>query len=554
MKNPFRRRENEVDKQIAALREISEAMQEAADRVAIETSAPMLKRKLAELDPRLLDLIMDQAQYETIVGYSDLSAGSRMRAVTACRFANRTDVQIGNAQNTWTDWGFGRSVDIRAVDDGANEIWQECWTAARNRAIFGQRFIHELSKQILTDGELFFIGYASRVDGKTTWRTLKTEQVPHIVHAEDDAAINVWYIVTLDGEAVAIPDAFTLFSDELRNRFDGVALPHNVTDINQTDGALANGGTYAVIVPAMRNRDDDGRGWPEFHKALAWSSVYSQMLREYSAVFSAVAMFVDKVKVKGGQRTVDDVIAALQSSLVTGGGYSDTNPRPAAGSTWMENESLDRTRMPLGSAAGDAQTGTGILALQLATGLGVKASDVGRVDMFQNKATADIAAESPQQRWQRYQLFWADVWGDVVETTLRLYGMFTRTQFSSYEAGVSSTLPLDLDTTEIAQAMDAINKAAAAMTMGYDVAARANLALAELLLLDLGVADVDAILQTPQSAEAAALPAAFGESHTPVTVPHRCPLCGYHEAYSYEGHGGLLVCAGCGKTYDPSIE
>ena len=552
MKNPFRRRENEVDKQIAALREISEAMQEAADRVAIETSAPMLKRRLAELDPRLLDLIMDQAQYETVVGYSDLSAGSRMRAVTACRFANRTDVQIGNAQATWTDWGFGRSVDIRAVDDGANEVWQKCWTAARNRAVFGQRFIHELSKQILTDGELFFIGYTARVDGTTTWRILKTEQVTDIIHAPDDDAINVWYIVTLDGESVAIPDAFTLFA--LRDRFEGTELPHNVTDINATDGALANGGTYAVIIPAMRNRGDDGRGWPEFHKALAWSNVYSQMLREYSAVFSAVAMFVKKLKVRGGQRTVDDVIAALQSALVTGSGYNDTNPRSAAGSTWLENESADLTSLPLGSAAGDAQTGTGILALQLFAGLGIPASAGGRVDMFQNKSVSEVAMQIPQQRWQRYQLFWSDVWGDVVETTLRLWGWFNKQAFENYAAEVSSTLPLDLDTGEIAQAMDAINKAATAMTMGYDVAARANLALAELLLLDLGVTDVDAILQPPQPAEVAVLPAAFGESHTPVTVAHRCPLCGHHEAYSYEGHGGLLVCAGCGKTYDPEVE
>jgi hypothetical protein len=334
------------------LREISVAMQEAAEQVRIETSAPMLKKKLAELDPRLLDLIMDQAQYETVVGYSDLSAGGRIRAVTACRFADRTDLQIGNAAQTWTDWGFGRSVDIRAVDTQADEVWQECWTAARNRAIFGQRFIHNLSKQILTDGEVFFIGYVSRQDGTTTWRTLKTEQVTEIIHAPNDEAINVWYIVTLNDKPVAIPDAFTLFA--MRDRFEGVELPHNVTDINQTESALENGGTFAVIVPAQRNRDDTGRGWPEFHKALSWSNVYSQMLREYAAVFSAVAMFVDKIKIQGGARTVNDVISVIQSSLVSGSGYSETNPRPVAGSTWVENEAVDRTRLPLGSAAGDA--------------------------------------------------------------------------------------------------------------------------------------------------------------------------------------------------------
>jgi len=551
MKNPFRRH-NDVDQQLAALREIAATMQDAAETMAIETSAPRLRQKLAELDPRLLDLIMDQAGYEIVTGFSDIAAGSRMRAVTACRFANHSDLQVGNAAQTWTDWGFGRQVDVRAVDEQADKVWQECWTAAHNRAIFGQRFIHDLSKQILTDGELFFIGYTSRQDGTTTWRTLKTEQVTAIIHPENDDKINVWYVATLDDKQVAIPDAFTLFA--LRDRFEGVALPQNVTNINATEGALANGGTFAVIVPAQRNRGDDGRGWPEFHKALSWSNVYSQMLREYSAVFSAVAMFVDKIKVKGGQRTVDNVIAALQSSLVSGG-WNETNPRPVAGASALENESFDRTRMPLGSAAGDAQTGTGILALQLATGLGVKASDVGRVDMFQNKATADIAAESPQQRWQRYQLLWGDIFGDVVETTLRLYEEFTKTTFANYAAEVSSTLPLDLDTAEIAAAMKAVGESATAMTLDYSLANRATKALVELLLLDLGVTDVEAILEPPSAKESSdVMPSSLAESHTPVTVAHTCPLCGFGEALSYAGHGPLLVCADCGKTYNPEVE
>jgi len=212
--------------------------------------------------------------------------------------------------------------------------------------------------------------------------------------------------------------------------------------------------------------------------------------------------------------------------------------------------------MPLGTAAGDAQAGTGILALQLATGLGVKASDVGRVDMFQNKATADEAAKGPQQRWQRYQVFWASVWGDIVETTLRLVELFTPRRFTDYTARLSTSLPMDVETTDLATAMDAVNKAAAAMTLDPATAMRANTAFLSLLLNDLGVEDVDDILNPPTNAEAAAdnPPITLGESHTPVTVRHVCPLCGFGEAYSYAGHGALLVCAGCSKTYDPEVE
>ena len=528
-------------------------------RLRVASSPQVIARQLAEFDPRLLQLMIDRGTSEVLIGQNSLIAGSRRRAVETMRIAASRrpggDVQIANATDTWTDWGFGRKLEISAVDPQADVVWAECWGAPRNRGLFGQSVIHELSHDVLTDGEAFFVAYASRQDGEVTWRTFDSLAVLDILHPKNDKSINVWYIVQLEEKQVAIPDAFTYFA--LRDRLEGVKLPEGVEDINATADALESGGTFAAIVPAMRNRDSEGRGWPEFTLALPWSDVYAQMLREYSAVFSAVAMFVDKLKVEGGSRTLNDVIAQFQSSLATtAGGYYDTNPRAAAGSTALENEAAERTRLPLGSAAGDAQTGTGILALQLATGLHVKASDVGRVDMFQNKATADIAAESPQQAWQRYQLSWASVWSDIVETTLRLYEEFNKgAKFASYESEISTSLPANIETTDIAMAMKANSDAATAMTLDYGIAARANAILAGMLLLDLGVDDVDAILEPPETAESdAATVAHLGESHKPITVAYRCPLCGFNEAYSYEGHGPLLVCAGCGGTYDTEVE
>ena len=549
MKNPFRRQPSDIDRQLEALRAASVALNEAADRVNFETSAPVLRQKLAELDPRLLDLLMDQSRYEAIVGVSKLS-GQRRTAVESCRYAYDYDVQIGNATNTWTDWGFGRKLDITAVDAQANEVWQECWLAARNRPVFRQSVVSELSNAVLTDGEVFFVGSASTLDGATTWRTFDTTAITEIIHPVNDNKVNLWYTVQLEARLVAIPDAFSYYS--LSDLYKNAELPAGVADYN---AELNERQTFAVIVPAMRNRDKEGRGWPEFRKALPWSSVYSQMLREYSAVFSAVAMYVDKLKVQGGSRTVTDIITALQSSLATSAGaYTDTNPRPAAGSAWVENEALDRTRLPLGSAAGDAQQGTLIMATQLATALGVTLPDVGRIDAAQNKSVAEIGAQGPQQRWQRYQVFWSDVWQDIVETTLRNAEKFGKRKFSSYESRLSTSLPMDIDTETIAKAMDANDKSAAAMTVDMGVATRANTALLKLMLVDLGVDDVDAIIEPPAPETPAATEAHFGESHTPVTVAHGCPLCGASSAYSYEGHGGLLVCVECGKTYDPEVE
>jgi len=46
----------------------------------------------------------------------------------------------------------------------------------------------------------------------------------------------------------------------------------------------------------------------------------------------------------------------------------------------------------------------------------------------------------------------------------------------------------------------------------------------------------------------------FVGSHQAVIVDSVCPLCGFVKAESYSGHGPLLRCANCKKTYDQTVE
>lgn len=54
--------------------------------------------------------------------------------------------------------------------------------------------------------------------------------------------------------------------------------------------------------------------------------------------------------------------------------------------------------------------------------------------------------------------------------------------------------------------------------------------------------------------EVAAMARLFSASHQPRIVDATCPLCGYHQAESYDGHKGLLRCVSCRRTYDPAVE
>jgi len=533
--------------QLAETRALVDALSEYA---TFQMTRESLRHRLGELDPRLVNLLVDMSRYERLIGPNVMGGDSRMRTVETARYYEKWDIQVGNATKTWTDWGFGRQVSIKAVDPAADVVWQETWDSALNKPTFKEESLHEHSTRVLTDGEFFFVAYVSTADGSVTWRYFVTERITEIVHPPSDEAINLYYVVDMgDGKLRAFPDAFSFFS--FADMFKDAKLPSGVVDVNQLDTTLEVQ-TIALVLPVQRNVDSDGRGWPQFHRAFAWSDVYSQMLREYSQVFSAIAMEVNKIKVTGGSRNITSLVNQIQSSLVNSG-YRDTNPAGTAGGTRIENEAADLTRLPLGTAAGDAQAGTMIIAAQLATALSVKLSDVGRPDAFQNKAIADIAAESPQQGWQRYQTFWVSIWRQLVEITLRAKEEYTKASYTSYDAVVSMSLPIDVDTDDIKKAMDAVTGAAAGATLDYGIAVRANTALTRLMLLDLNVGDVDDVMSDAAESEETT-PTQLGESHTAIAVLHTCPLCGAKEAYGFAGHGPLLVCQGCGKTYDPEVE
>jgi len=46
----------------------------------------------------------------------------------------------------------------------------------------------------------------------------------------------------------------------------------------------------------------------------------------------------------------------------------------------------------------------------------------------------------------------------------------------------------------------------------------------------------------------------LAESHLGEKVSAQCPLCSFPESILYPDHAGLLVCSGCGKTWDPEME
>ena len=475
----------------------------------------MLARELEEMDSHLLDMIMQQRGWSRVggamgAGGLQLTDSDRLAEVASARWMTYHDVQSKNAVQTWTDFGFGQSVSIVPRDSHAAEIWSEFWTARRNRPTLGERILHEQSNEAVISGELFFPLWTDSVSGmnpsQTTIRSIRTEEIRQIVTLPEDAAINVWYIQSVDGIKV---NGVTYDAVAYR---DWMATPEQLDEVPVPDGCISASelrpNTDAVMLYAARNRylvdSKQYRGFPEFKQAYQWFREYTKTIGDIIAKARAVAMFVDKLKITGGSRALKSIASQLTSTLATGTNRMERNPVPVAGSTWLQNEQVDRTRMPLGTGASDDRQSTMIVLGQGSAGTKVPLGWSGRADAWQNRSVAEMTVLPWDEAMQRYQSWWSSVFRDMARVVLTQADIGLTSEEMLADVTLDTLLTVKVE--ELLAVVTEVVKATEIGIIGVDRAAAIVERIVGLALTKFGVVDVGEVMEPEATgAEAAVL-------------------------------------------------
>jgi len=369
---------------------------------------------LSELDAETLAFLVDQLQYEEVLHLGGAgkpsSESDRMRQVERSRWQYRWDPLTRWVVRLWTYFGYGLNVDIVPDDEAAVPVWEEYWTAKRNRPVFGQRRLRYNSDVLLRDGELFFVNFVSEVTGEVTTRRLLTDEVTEIVRHPDDRDTVLFYkrAITngpMAGQALYYPD-WTAEPDELDAWWEkaiGTATGAIRMDVAMPETGRAY--TTCNVVAVQINLGTEGRGWPQMTSGLTWSSAYGKILQDRAAVVRKRAMYDSKVKVKGGQRALAYVQGRVQSSNVTQGGM-ERNPPASAGSDWLENEAVDRSPINMGnSGAQEAELdSTAIFGMAtLAGGLFPHYAGKGEAFRLATACYSDDTEVLTENGWKRYE-------------------------------------------------------------------------------------------------------------------------------------------------------
>ena len=445
--------------------------------------------RLAELDSRYVDLLMRQLQTNANMLEYKATEEDRIRTVYSARRMYDSDVLSESICDIWTDFGFGLNVDVTPRDEVAQEVWKEFWTADENAFVLGQREIQNLSTQVLVDGDFLLVFFTNTLKGGFTQiRVVPTEEIKGetedgVITLPQDSAVPVLYRREKTVKGVATVTYYQ----------DWRSTPEMLREIEMPeDGELADQSGTQVRAMLVAHRRRGNRGWPLMTTGMPWAVAYRDFLQDRAAVARAISMFVNKISVEGGQRAIDAIATKLQSSLAASGAGSETNPRPTAGSTWVENKAATLERLPLNTGASDANIDGGALLAQAGLAGRIYPHWLGKGEAF--RLATSTSMERPLLRaFNRYQLFWSSVWQDMSKYVLEMAVEFGSAKITDFTVDVSTDAVIDV-------AIDDIQKSATSLNDMYDrgliqdpIAGRIAEQLMRVVVETIGIGDTEEI-------------------------------------------------------------
>jgi hypothetical protein len=455
--------------------------------------------QIGEIDPHLVQFMLQQLNYTSVLGTAEASQAFREQVVRESRSLFLTDPVVSFSVDLWTDYAVGSPPNLTTEDEAAQEIWDEFFTSDRNAPVLSDRELHRLSEDQLVDGEIFFAVFASTVDGLATLRTIPTDQVAEILYDPEDSRVALFYrrdytTSENDRKSLYYPDWHA--TDEQLSR---AVLPVGAERADRVRAELQGSAGTDVVVLHAAYRKIGGRGWPLVTSSLDWGRVYKGFLQDRAAVAKAAATWVEKIKAKGGQRAIDQIRQRLGSSIPGANDSFERNPPPVAGSTWIENEALSREWMNRPTNAGDAEKDGIALLTQLGLGMKLYPHYLGRGDYYR-LATA-TAMEGPMLKsFNRYQSFWASVWRDMAKIVLLFQEQYGSKSFTSHECTVSSDAILDTSPESITAATGALTDLTAAGLVDPVIGKQVANSLLKTMLESIGTQNADEVM-TPEGME-----------------------------------------------------
>jgi len=263
---------------------------------------------------------------------------------------------------------FGQGVTITAEDADVDEVVQDFLADAKNKAeLTSHQSMLGKEVELAVDGNLFFVFFRKRGNGRTRIRTIPVDEIEDIITNPEDAKDPWFYKRVWTSRKVALDsgeidqETKTVYYPDWRyvpKEQEG-SKPSKIGD-HEVDWSTP---VYHIRVggmPSMRF------GVPETYPALDWAKAYKNFLEDWSTIVRAHARFAWNVTAKGGKTGIAAAKAKLESTIVSDDA-AEANPPPTPGAAFIAGEGANISPIRTAGATTSAEDGRRLLLMVTAT-------------------------------------------------------------------------------------------------------------------------------------------------------------------------------------------
>lgn len=364
-----------------------------------ENNMELLQERIAALE-----LALEDASWQRLIGESEreFSRDGLRQICSMSRLMYLKNPLIQRGVNVQRDYVFGQGISVKAEPAAVDEVVQRFWDDQKNQAeLTSQQALMGKEVDLAIGGNIFFVLFTNLVTGQVRVRSIPVDEVQEIISNPEDAQEQWLYKRVWLQEWVDLATGTQMVESKTAYYPDWRWMPSTRPGTIGNFPVLWDQPVYHVKVgglAAMRF------GLPEVYAAIDWARAYKGFLEDWATIVRAYSRFAFQLTVKG-KTAIQAAKVKLGSTLSSDS--SETNPAPAAASTFIgsENASLQPVRTSgATTSADDARR----LLLMVAATMGLPETFFGDASVG-SLATAQSLDRPTELKFLSRQALWADV-------------------------------------------------------------------------------------------------------------------------------------------------
>ena len=317
---------------------------------------------------------------------------------------------IARAIEIKTVYVFNQVFQYTATDEGVQTVLDLFMKDDDNRReLTTLNALHIKSNELQIYGNLYFVFFVNEQTGQVKVRSIPDVEIADIICDPEDGQKPLLYKRVRKRQTYDFEHDTYKCEDETLFYRDWKA-PEDM-NVKVPKGKLGEGLVMHVKVNCLTHSKF---GVPELYRAFDWNRAYVKFLEDLASVWAALSKFAWKRKVQGGPAAVTAQKTQAQTALAALGASRETNPSPAAGSTWIENGGVDMQPIKTSGATLDADSGRRLL-LQVCAASGIPEPLLTGDPSTSNLATTEALMGPTIKGFSARQELWKDIFSSIFD-------------------------------------------------------------------------------------------------------------------------------------------